>query len=197
MLVILSCRILEGISARALSANLRKLCDYLVSEVNSINGKEFIHKCVDSINNMIWKYNVVTIDRVVLCLVLRTQEGNEARVCFLIIQLLLLKTSELRNRVTEFCKENPDHWKQNNWWVKTNDLENCFNYLNSISLKGMRNICPSIRSSPRNLLQMSQHHIHLCQCISPMFACVFYQFWMWSYIVSLKCNMSIKLQKWS
>uniref|UniRef100_A0A1I8MQB3 Mediator of RNA polymerase II transcription subunit 23 n=1 Tax=Musca domestica TaxID=7370 RepID=A0A1I8MQB3_MUSDO len=111
-------KILEGISARALSANLRKLCDYLVSEVNSINGKEFIHKCVDSINNMIWKYNVVTIDRVVLCLVLRTQEGNEARVCFLIIQLLLLKTSELRNRVTEFCKENPDHWKQNNWHEK-------------------------------------------------------------------------------
>ncbi|XP_075165990.1 mediator complex subunit 23 [Haematobia irritans] len=112
-------KILEGISARALSANLRKLCDYLVSEVVSSNGKEFIHKCVDSINNMIWKYNVVTIDRVVLCLALRTQEGNEAQVCFLIIQLLLLKSVELRNRVTEFCKENnPDHWKQNNWHEK-------------------------------------------------------------------------------
>ena len=108
-------RILEGISVRALSANLRKLCDYLVSEVVSSNGKEFIHKSVDSINNMIWKYNVVTIDRVVLCLALRTQEGNEAQVCFLIIQLLLLKASELRNRVAEFCNENnPDHWKQNN-----------------------------------------------------------------------------------
>uniref|UniRef100_A0A1A9X3H6 Mediator of RNA polymerase II transcription subunit 23 n=1 Tax=Glossina brevipalpis TaxID=37001 RepID=A0A1A9X3H6_9MUSC len=112
-------KILEGISARALSANLRKLCDYLVNEVASSNGKEFIHKCVDSINNMIWKYNVVTIDRVVLCLALRTQEGNEAQVCFLIIQLLLLKASELRNRVTDFCKENnPDHWKQNNWHEK-------------------------------------------------------------------------------
>lgn len=82
------------------------------------NGKDFIHKCVDTINNMIWKYNIVTIDRVVLCLALRTQEGNEAQVCFLIIQLLLLKTSELRNRIQEFCKENhPDHWKQNNWLV--------------------------------------------------------------------------------
>lgn len=79
-------------------------------------GKDFIHKCVDTINNMIWKYNVVTIDRVVLCLALRTQEGSEAQVCFLIIQLLLLKASELRNRVQEFVKDNsPDHWKQNNW----------------------------------------------------------------------------------
>ncbi|XP_053964046.1 mediator of RNA polymerase II transcription subunit 23 [Anastrepha ludens] len=112
-------KILEGISARALSAHLRKLCDYLVGEVANSNGKDFIHKCVDTINNMIWKYNIVTIDRVVLCLALRTQEGNEAQVCFLIIQLLLLKTSELRNRIQEFCKENhPDHWKQNNWHEK-------------------------------------------------------------------------------
>ncbi|XP_061399738.1 mediator of RNA polymerase II transcription subunit 23 [Musca vetustissima] len=111
-------KILEGISARALLVNLRKLCDYLVSEVVSYNGKEFIHKSVDSINNMIWKYNVVTIDRVVLCLLIRTLEGNEAQVCFLIIQLLLLKSNEMRNRVSEFCKENPDHWKQNNWHEK-------------------------------------------------------------------------------
>jgi len=59
---------------------------------------------------------VVTIDRLVLCLALRTHEGNEAQVCLIIIQLLLLKASELRNRVLEFCKDNnPDHWKQNNW----------------------------------------------------------------------------------
>lgn len=47
---------------------------------------------------------------------LRTQEGSEAHVCFFIIQLLLLKPAELRNRVQEFVKENtPDHWRQNNW----------------------------------------------------------------------------------
>lgn len=88
-------------------------------EVANSSGKEIIHKCVDTINNMIWKYNIVTIDRVVLCLALRTQEGSDAQVCFLIIQLLLLKSSELRNRIQEFYKENsPDHWKQNNWYEK-------------------------------------------------------------------------------
>ncbi|KAG8223893.1 hypothetical protein J437_LFUL004729 [Ladona fulva] len=64
---------------------------------------------------MIWKYNIVTIDRLVLCLALRTQEGSEAQVCFFIIQLLLLKAAEFRNRVQEFVKENsPEHWKQSN-----------------------------------------------------------------------------------
>lgn len=78
-----------------------------------------INKCVDTINDMIWKYNIFTIDRLVLCLALRTHEGNEAQVCFFIIQLLLLKTQEFRNRVQEFVKENsPDHWKQNNWHEK-------------------------------------------------------------------------------
>lgn len=77
-----------------------------------------INKCVDTINDMIWKYNIVTIDRLVLCLALRTHEGNEAQVLFFIIQLLLLKTNEFRFRVQEFVKENsPDHWKQSNWYV--------------------------------------------------------------------------------
>lgn len=43
---------------------------------------QHVNKCVDAINNMIWKYNIVTIDRLVLCLALRTQEGSEAQVRF-------------------------------------------------------------------------------------------------------------------
>ncbi|KAH0534921.1 mediator of RNA polymerase II transcription subunit 23 [Cotesia glomerata] len=113
-------KILERIGARALSAHLRKFCDYLVFEfANSVGGGQHVNKCVDTINHMIWKYNIVTIDRLVLCLALRTQEGNEAQVCFFIIQLLLLKAAEFRNRVQEFVKENsPEHWKQSNWHDK-------------------------------------------------------------------------------
>lgn len=112
-------KILERIGARALSAHLRKFCDYLVFEFANSGGGQQVNKCVDAINDMIWKYNIVTIDRLVLCLVLRTQEGSEAQVCFFIIQLLLLKAAELRNRVQEFVKENsPEHWKQSNWHEK-------------------------------------------------------------------------------
>ncbi|KDR22950.1 mediator of RNA polymerase II transcription subunit 23 isoform X2 [Zootermopsis nevadensis] len=112
-------KILERIGARALSAHLRKFCDYLVFEFANSGGGQHVNKCVDAINDMIWKYNIVTIDRLVLCLALRTQEGSEAQVCFFIIQLLLLKAAELRNRVQEFVKENsPEHWKQSNWHEK-------------------------------------------------------------------------------
>ncbi|KAJ8687549.1 hypothetical protein QAD02_023343 [Eretmocerus hayati] len=113
-------KILERIGARALSAHLRKFCDYIVFEVSSITcDGSYVNKSVDAINDMIWKYNIVTFDRLVLCLALRTLEGNEAQVCFFIIQLLLLKAAEFRSRVQEFVKENsPDHWKQSNWHEK-------------------------------------------------------------------------------
>lgn len=112
-------KILERIGARALSAHLRKFCDYIVFEFANSVGGQHVNKCVDTINHMIWKYNIVTIDRLVLCLALRSQEGNEAQVCFFIIQLLLLKAAEFRNRVQEFVKENsPEHWKQSNWHEK-------------------------------------------------------------------------------
>lgn len=53
-----------------------------------------------------------------MCQAIRTQEGNEAQVCFYIIQLLLLKLPAFRIRVLEFVKENsPEHWKQSNWSV--------------------------------------------------------------------------------
>ncbi|XP_008216794.1 mediator of RNA polymerase II transcription subunit 23 [Nasonia vitripennis] len=113
-------KILERIGARALSAHVRKFCDYIVFEVSSTAADGiYVNKSVDAINHMIWKYNIVTFDRLVLCLALRTLEGNEAQVCFFIIQLLLLKATEFRNRVVEFVKENsPDHWKQSNWHEK-------------------------------------------------------------------------------
>lgn len=112
-------RVLERIGARALSAHLRKLCDYLVYEVATSGQNHHIKKRVDTVNALIWNYNVFTLDRLAFCLALRTQEGSEAQVCFYIIQLLLLKSNELRNRVMEFVRENsPDHWKQNNWFAR-------------------------------------------------------------------------------
>jgi mediator of RNA polymerase II transcription subunit 23 len=65
----LFCRILERIGARALSAHLRKFCDYLVFEFANSGGGQHGNKCVVALNDMIWQYNIVTIDRLVLCLV--------------------------------------------------------------------------------------------------------------------------------
>lgn len=71
------------------------------------------------LNDMVWKYNIVTLDRLILCLAMRSHEGNEAQVCYFIIQLLLLKPNDFRNRVSDFVKENsPEHWLQNDWHNK-------------------------------------------------------------------------------
>ncbi|KAK7070435.1 Mediator of RNA polymerase II transcription subunit 23 [Halocaridina rubra] len=126
-------KVLERVGPRQLAAHVRTLCDFLVLEFSNSAGGQHVSKYVETMNSIIWVYNIVPIDRLMLCLLctsqntkyyhyfsslqaLRTQEGSEAHVCFFIIQLLLLKPPELRNRVTDFVKENsPDHWKQNNW----------------------------------------------------------------------------------
>ena len=113
-------KILEGIGPRALSTHLRKFCEYLVNEISTSSAsgmqQQHVNKCVDAVNLMIWKYNILTIDRLVLCLSMRPHEGQ---MCFFLIQVLLLKSSEFRNRIQEFVRENsPDHWKQSNWYDK-------------------------------------------------------------------------------
>ncbi|KAH1002628.1 hypothetical protein HUJ04_008697 [Dendroctonus ponderosae] len=112
-------KILERIGSRALSAHLRKLCDCLVYEFASSAGGQVVTKCIETINDMMFKYNIITIDRLVLCLALRTMEGNEAQVCLFVIQLIVLKSGEFRSRVTDFVRDNsPDYWNHTNWYEK-------------------------------------------------------------------------------
>ncbi|XP_058942997.2 mediator of RNA polymerase II transcription subunit 23 [Pocillopora verrucosa] len=112
-------KVLERLGARALSAHVRVFADYLVYEFSTSAAGKHINKCIVHLNDLIWKYNVVTLDRLVLCLALRSHEGNEAQVCFFIIQLLLLKPQDFRNRVNSFIRDNsPHHWQQNEWHQK-------------------------------------------------------------------------------
>ncbi|XP_061424919.1 LOW QUALITY PROTEIN: mediator of RNA polymerase II transcription subunit 23 [Lethenteron reissneri] len=112
-------KVLERIGARALAAHVRMFADFLVYEFSTSVGGQQVNRWIEILNDMVWKYNIVTLDRLVLCLALRCHEGNEAQVCFFIIQLLLLKPSDFRNRVNDFVKENsPEHWLQNDWHAK-------------------------------------------------------------------------------
>lgn len=112
-------KVLERIGARLFSAQLRTLSDFLLYEVMR---RTEIHKLVDTINDMIWKWNIVTIDKLILCLALRTQEQNQidmptAQV--FVIQLLLIKNTLFRDRVIKFVENNsPEYWKQSNWHEK-------------------------------------------------------------------------------
>lgn len=80
-------RILERIGARALSAHLRKFCDYLVFKFAVSEEGQHVNKCVDAINSMIWKYNIVTIDRLVLCLVCLNYDVYLLQVLIILNQL--------------------------------------------------------------------------------------------------------------
>ncbi|XP_074752433.1 mediator of RNA polymerase II transcription subunit 23 isoform X7 [Athene noctua] len=112
-------RVLERIGARALVAHVRTFADFLVYEFSTSAGGQQLNKCIEILNDMVWKYNIVTLDRLILCLAMRSHEGNEAQVCYFIIQLLLLKPNDFRNRVSDFVKENsPEHWLQNDWHTK-------------------------------------------------------------------------------
>jgi len=120
-------KVLERIGAKQLSAHLRTFCDYLVIEFSKSAGGGHVTKSIDATNAMIWKYNLITLDRLVLCMVLRPHEGNEAQVCFFIIQVLLLKPSEFRTRVNEFCRTmNPDHHLQQDWHEKHLEIHQKF-----------------------------------------------------------------------
>ncbi|XP_067034898.1 mediator of RNA polymerase II transcription subunit 23-like [Acropora muricata] len=112
-------KVLGQLGARALSAHVRVFADYLVYELSKSVGGKHVNKCITHLNDLIWKYNVVTLDRLVLSLALRSHEGNEAQVCLFIIQLLLLKPHDFRTRVNAFIRENsPQHWLQHEWHQK-------------------------------------------------------------------------------
>lgn len=109
-------KVLERLGPRSLSSHLRTFADFLVFEFSSSPSGPSLTRYVDVLNDMVWKYNIVTIDRVVLCLALRNLEANEAQVCCLIIQLLLLRPNDFKNRVYDFVRMNTgEHWLQNNW----------------------------------------------------------------------------------
>lgn len=112
-------KILDRIGARALSAHLRTFADFLVYEFANSVGGQHVNKYIDALNDLIWKCHVIQLDRLILCMALRSFEGNEAQVCFFIIQMLLLKPQEFKSRVYDFVKDNsPEHWKQSDWHEK-------------------------------------------------------------------------------
>ena len=53
----------NDLGAKQLAAHLRTFCDYLVLEFSKSSGGGHVTKAIDATNTMIWKYNVITLDR--------------------------------------------------------------------------------------------------------------------------------------
>jgi len=100
-------KIVRRVGPKQMQPHLRSLCDLIVSEFGVSKGGGQVNKMIDAVNNMIWREAVTTLDRFVLTLALKCYEGNEAQICFFIIQLLLLKPADLRSRVSELVASTP------------------------------------------------------------------------------------------
>lgn len=90
-------RVLERIGARALVAHVRTFADFLVYEFSTSAGGQQLNKCIEILNDMVWKYNIVTLDRLILCLVRNAAKeanslynGSRSRPPFLIHAFMLM-----------------------------------------------------------------------------------------------------------
>lgn len=99
---------LEILRPKHLSQHVRKLADYVVVEFSSTGH---VQQVIDVINEMIWKIYAFPLEKLVLCLALRHVDGVDPQVAFNVLNHLLFKPPELRNRINEWVKETPaSHW---------------------------------------------------------------------------------------
>ncbi|XP_062520467.1 mediator of RNA polymerase II transcription subunit 23-like [Corticium candelabrum] len=116
--------VLETLSAKTFATQIRTLIDYIVAFLQAMrndanNQRIFIKKAVVSLNDLVWKYNVIPLDRLLLCMTLRHYDIHELNVLLLIIHVLLARTREFKDRVTAFLAENsPEYWLQSDWHMK-------------------------------------------------------------------------------
>lgn len=113
-------KVLERGGPRALPSHLRTFCDYLIHMFSTAPDSGRFKKYVEAVSKLVWNYCIVPIDRLILCLILRPNEWNELRMCYLLTQMLLLTPpSEMIDRVKAFVADNdPRYWQQDRWHEK-------------------------------------------------------------------------------
>ena len=62
---------LERGGPKALTVHIRTFCDYLIHVLSTSADGNFFKKCVEGVHKLVWTYNIVPIDRLILCLVRR------------------------------------------------------------------------------------------------------------------------------
>lgn len=114
-------QILMKLRTKALSNYLNTFADFLVHEFKMFissgsQGSAQVSKRFLFLNEMIWKYDIVPLDRLILSLCLRPHDEKNSQICFYIIKYLLLQPTEFKVRVKKFVEDNTaQHWNQNDW----------------------------------------------------------------------------------
>eukprot|EP00117_Sycon_ciliatum_P033881 scpid18252/ scgid25972/ Mediator of RNA polymerase II transcription subunit 23; Cofactor required for Sp1 transcriptional activation subunit 3; Mediator complex subunit 23; Protein sur-2 homolog len=122
-------RVIESITPLQISHHIRTFCDYLVtvhSQKNQ-NALEELEKSLAAVSDMVWKYDVLPLDKFVLVMVMRNYDTNASRKAFFIVQLLLLKNNEFRKRVNFFVKTvSPYYWLAEDSYVEHHEYLQTF-----------------------------------------------------------------------
>jgi len=109
-------KVLMKLGPRALSNYLKTFADFLVHEFRIHGSDPQVNRRFQLLNEMIWKYNVFPLDRLILVLTLRNHEDKDSQICFYIIKVLLLNTQEFKTRIKKFVADNTaQHWNHVNW----------------------------------------------------------------------------------
>jgi len=116
-------QILMKLRSKALSNHLNVFSDFIVYEfkmfISGAQVSQQLSKRFQYLNELIWKYNVIQLDRLILSLALRPHEEKNSQICFYIVKILLLQRNEFKTRVKAFVSENsPQHWRQTDWYDK-------------------------------------------------------------------------------
>ena len=72
---------------------MRTFADFLVYEFSTSAGGQQLNKCIEILNDMVWKYNIVTLDRLILCLVRIHFLKNRFLSCLILFGSVLMTRS--------------------------------------------------------------------------------------------------------
>jgi mediator of RNA polymerase II transcription subunit 23 len=110
-------KIVQRTQAKKLAAHARKMVDYIVftCPLPSSNLAQF-NQVVMYLNELIWKYHIFPLDRLLLCMVMRGYDGQAAHTSLSLVHHMLLTDRDLHTRVSSLVEEvRPDHWNCPDW----------------------------------------------------------------------------------
>lgn len=100
---------------KKLAAYMRKMVDYIIFTLPPDPTSQ-LNITILRLRDLVWKYKLFPVERLVLYMVLHGYEGRDAQNCLLLLQCLLVSSQELRQQTSSLVKEVPaDYWSQPEW----------------------------------------------------------------------------------
>jgi mediator of RNA polymerase II transcription subunit 23 len=109
-------KIVQRTQAKKLATYARKMADYIVFTCPSPSSAPQFNSVVAYLNELVWKYHIFPLDRLLLCMVMRGYDGRYATTALSLIHNMLLTNQDLQTRVASLVENvRPDHWNCQDW----------------------------------------------------------------------------------